>query len=564
VLGALLVLGLFAILLIVGLVPRMELQPQLAAAAQQEQTAKPIVTVVNPTVPPLSEKTTLPGTIEPLEEATISARSSGYLKQWFVDIGDHVKAGQLMAIVETPDTDALTAQARAELASSGATLQQSKATVQNSVANVENSQASLDKAVAAVQQAQAQVDQARAAYEQGIAEVKQNQANVLQQQAALTLADATEKRYAYLLQEGAVARETYEQELEALKAGQATVAAAQSAVTASVANVASLKEAVASAVANVKANVDAVNAARATVMASKYTVDANNAGVNAAAENVNSNAANYQHNAVLSAFQRIYAPFDGIITARNVDVGSLVTTAGAPTAAIVGPEATAATGGLYSMERTDRLSIYVSIPQNFVGALSPGDHAAVTVSELGARPFDGLVVRNASALDPTTRTLLTEIQVPNPQGLLRPGLFASVTFKVKRTLSAWRIPDSALIVDSDGTRVAIVTPDNKIHFQKVTVGTDYGKSMDISEGIAGNVTLVANPNAGLLEGEAVEPVKAPAMGGPGGVGAAAGSGNGAATGGANAPGSGPQGQTGAAPAAGATGGGQQAPQPSAS
>jgi multidrug efflux pump subunit AcrA (membrane-fusion protein) len=499
----------------------MQLQPKLAHAAEQEKAALPIVTVVHPTKGPPEVSLSLPGDIESFQETAISARANGYLQQWLVDIGDRVKAGQTLALISTPDADLQTKQAGAQVANSEATVQQSKANVAMMDANTDQAIANLSRSKASLQQAKTDLSHSEAAVAQAVQVAEQQKAQVVQAQANLDLAKVTSDRYALLAQQGAVAQQTADQELASYKTNLANVDALKSALQAAEANVAAARAAVKSSEANVKAYADGVLASRAAVVAAEANVVASKAGVSASDATLNANNANYKRNAVLQSFQRVVAPFDGVITSRNVDVGALVSASGNPTVPISSSGSGPSTGsptassGLFTMARTDRVRIFVSLPQNFAESVQPGQTAKVFVQELGNEPVLGKIVRNTSSLDPTTRTLRTEIQLDNSSGQLRPGMFATVELVIPQQVGLVRIPDSSLITDANGTRVALVTSDNKIHFQTVTVGTDYGKEMDITAGLTGTETIVGNPTAALQEGMSVQTIDAPVLPAPG-------------------------------------------------
>ncbi|WP_201978326.1 efflux RND transporter periplasmic adaptor subunit [Hymenobacter rubidus] len=191
------------------------------------------------------------------------------------------------------------------------------------------------------------------------------------------------------------------------------------------------------------------------------------------------------------AFRRITAPFSGIVTQRNVEVGSLVNSNNAP-----GSQ-------LFKIEQTDKLRAYVQVPQNFAPAIKNGMQADYLVPEYAGKPFAAKVVRDAGALDPSTRTLLTEVQVPNPRGELRPGSYAQVRFYLPRTAPSVIIPANALVPGGTDSRVATVQ-DGKIHYLTITTGRDFGKQLEVSQGLKGGELLVLNPSENLTEGQAVQ------------------------------------------------------------
>ncbi|MBD2720679.1 efflux RND transporter periplasmic adaptor subunit [Hymenobacter armeniacus] len=191
------------------------------------------------------------------------------------------------------------------------------------------------------------------------------------------------------------------------------------------------------------------------------------------------------------AFRRITAPFSGIVTQRNVEVGTLVSSSNAP-----GSQ-------LYKVEQTDKLRAYVQVPQNFAPAIKNGLEADYLVPEFPGRAFKAKVVRDAGALDASTRTLLTEVQVPNARGELRPGSYAQVRFHLPRTAPSVIIPANALVPGGTDARVATVQA-GKIHYQPIVTGRDFGSQLEVAQGLKGGEQLVLNPAETLTEGEAVQ------------------------------------------------------------
>lgn len=191
------------------------------------------------------------------------------------------------------------------------------------------------------------------------------------------------------------------------------------------------------------------------------------------------------------SFRHIKAPFSGIVTQRNVEVGSLVSSSNAP-----GSQ-------LFKIEQTGTLRAFVQVPQNFAPAIKNGMTADYLVPEFVGKPFEGKVVRDAGALDPNTRTLLTEVQVPNASGQLRPGSYAQVRFHLPRTAPSVIIPANALVPGGTDSRVATVR-DGKIHYQPITPGRDFGNQIEVTQGLQGGEPLVLNPAETLTEGQAVQ------------------------------------------------------------
>jgi membrane fusion protein (multidrug efflux system) len=392
-------LGLFAILLAAGATPRLRNARALDAASQTVRSSVPGVTIVRP-VPADNTGLSLAATTQAIQDAVIYARTSGYISKRHVDIGDHVKAGQLIAEIESPEIDEQLRQARAQLVQSEKTLDLQKA--------------------------------------------------------SLELAQVTMGRYKAADAEKAVAIEAVDQSISTFRTAQASVAAAQA------------------------------------------TID--------------SNVANVRHFEQLTSFERVLAPFSGTVIQRNVDVGALIT-AGSPTdnTAVAPSSVSGAPNGLFEIANLDMLRVFVNVPQ----AYAPNVHVGLPV-EVAARghlaePIVASVTRTASAIDPGTRTLLTEVDIPNRSHAMPPGMFVFVNFKIGVSGTHWRLPATAGIFDAKGTRVAIVLPEkNTIHFQPVEMGRDLGASIDIQSGLHGHEAVVAQPTVSLQEGQVVRPIESPA------------------------------------------------------
>ena len=387
------VAGLFLVLLAIGVIPRVRGYRALAAAAEGVRTAVPAVTVGRP-VPAAEAGLTLAATTQALQDAIIYARTSGYVSKRHVDIGDRVKAGQLLAEIESPEIDQQLRQARADRLQSQRTLDLQKAT--------------------------------------------------------LDLARVTMDRYKAADAEKAVAIEALDQSVGAFRTAQASVAAAEA--------------------------------------------------------NVESNHANVQRLEELTSFQRVRAPFSGIIIQRNVDVGALIT-AGSPTdnTAVAPTSVTGAANGLFEVAQVDKLRVFVNVPQVVAPNVRAGMPVQLTVRGQMGVPIAASVTRTSNALDPGTRTLLTQIDIPNPSGRLLPGMFVYVTLMIAPSGTRWRVPATAVIFDAQGSRVAIVGAQNTIHFQHVEIGRDFGDAVDVQAGLQGQEQIVLQPTVALQEGQVVRP-----------------------------------------------------------
>jgi RND family efflux transporter MFP subunit len=232
------------------------------------------------------------------------------------------------------------------------------------------------------------------------------------------------------------------------------------------------------------------------------------AAVAAAEANVASNQANVRQLEQLTSFQRVLAPFSGTVIQRNVDVGALIT-AGSPTnnTAVAPSSVTGAANGLFEVAQVDRLRVFVNVPQAFAPNVRAGMPVQLTVRGQLEAPVAAYVTRTSSALDPETRTLLAQVDIPNPSSRLVPGMFVYVSFNITPAGTRWRVPATAVVFDTQGTRVATVGPGNTIRFQHVTLGRDYGASIDIQAGLHGNETIVTQPTVSLREGQVVTPLE---------------------------------------------------------
>jgi multidrug efflux pump subunit AcrA (membrane-fusion protein) len=391
------ILTLFLILLAIGVGPRLRNERELAATAQKALEAVPEVYVIRP-APAAGADLTLAATTQAVKDSIIYARTSGYLSKRHVDIGDRVKAGQLLAEIASPEVEQQLRQAQADL--------------------------------------------------------RQSERNLDLQRANLDLARTTMARYQAADAEGAVAKQAVDQSVATFRTAEAAVAAAEATVQSNKANVQRLQE--------------------------------------------------------LTSFQRVLAPFDGTVIQRNVDVGALIT-AGSPVnnTAVAPSSVTGAASGLFEIAQIDTLRVFVNVPQAFAPNIKADLPLQVMVRGQLMDPVAATVTRTSSALDPGTRTLLTQVDIPNPSHRMLPGMFVYVDFKIALSGTHWRVPATAMIFNAQGTRVAIVGADNRLHFQDVVVGRDLGTSIDIQAGLRGNEIIVKQPTVSLREGQVVKPIEAP-------------------------------------------------------
>ena len=531
--GVLLVSALLAL----GIAPRLKQQKKLDAMGISLEGAAVPVNVVKPFYQAKgSNDLVLPSSIQAIAETALHARTSGYISALNVDIGSRVKAGQVLAVIQSPEVDEDLGKAQAEAAHAEAGSEQAKADVSRLQANVaearaeivrvesnrEEARADLAHMQAKYQETEGALSEAQAKLTQAQKKLGGEKANLTRAQARLKLAQKTFTRYQALERGGAISGQDLDEAQATLETSQANVVSAQADVDSSVADIAAAQASVSSrqsdiqaaqadinsAKQKVSAAEAAVTASRSAVVAAEAAVQAGNANVHAAKSTIASNQSNVNRYAVLRSFEEIRAPYDGVITARNVEVGTLVSAGSGATGGASDPTNTVSHNGLLGIARTDTMRIQVNVPQAFASTVKVGEHAAVRIPEMPGKTFDGTVFHVAGALDATSRTMLTEIRLQNPGNLLIPGTYAQVTFSGKSGSRILHVPATTLIVDAQGTRVALVTKDNKVHFQTVQIGRDYGKDVEILSGITGDEQLIANPTDDLREGTPVQVVAA--------------------------------------------------------
>jgi RND family efflux transporter MFP subunit len=410
---------LLAVLVVIGIVPRVRQNAELVAASTAPDAGLVQVSVVAPRSSDGPIDLVLPSNIQAIEEAAIYARTSGYVRERYVDIGDRVAAGKPLAQIDTPELDQELSQARAALAQTRSGLAQARASFT---------------------QAQANVNQARAGLEQS----KANE----------SFAGVTADRFGKLERDELVAHQDADEKRTAHAAARATTAVSQANVEAMQANLGALE-----------ANVEA---ARASVAASE---------------------ANVQRLMALQSFQRVEAPFAGIITARGIDRGALITSGSGSGANL-----------LFRIAHVENLRIFVNVPQTFVRSIVPGQEVRILVPEYPQRAFVGKIASTAGALDPTSRTLLTEVRLRNDDHALMPGMYAQVKFSLVPANAVWIVPATALIARSAGPQVVDVRRDGTVHYLAVQLGRDLGQSVEIVAGLSGRERLVVSPPDGLKEG----------------------------------------------------------------
>jgi len=394
VLMALLGIGALAALLATGWFPRQRNEKELAIDAADAANAPVVVNVAHPRRAKAEETISLPATLRPWQEVSLFARTNGYLKNYYVDISNEVKAGQLMAEIEAPEVDEELAQANASLL--------------------------------------------------------QMRASELKAKADRGLAESTLKRFKAMRETQSVTPQELDEKQSAVDVAESNVQSATASVAASQANVRRLTE--------------------------------------------------------MQKFEKINAPFAGVVSGRGYDVGSLILAN--PTAADAKP--------MFKIAENDILRAFVNVPQSAALKIRKGMQVNVTVRERPGQVFPGTVMGTTNYLDPTSRSLLTEVKLPNVKGsdgafALLPGMYVQASFKITHDTPPLVIPGPALVDNASGTQVAVVDH-GKVHFKKVKVGQDFGSEIEIVGGLEGDEEVIANPGERVVEGVAVNAgnaVKAP-------------------------------------------------------
>ncbi len=376
VLAAVITGGAFA----AGWLPKRHARAALEAEAATSQTALLRVAVVHPKASKSDRSISLPGSVQPLEETVLYPRASGYVRSWAFDLGDHVKEGDVLAEIDTPELDQEMVQAKAQLA--------------------------------------------------------QSEAGVMQAQANAVFSQQNLERYKRLAPAGLASEQDLQQK-------------------------------------SAQANVDEAN-------------------IRVARANADAQRANIQRLVRLKSFAHVVAPFAGRVTLRSVERGALVTAGN--------------TSPLFKISNTETVRVYVQIPQDLASAVRIDVPAQVSIREFGGRSFEGKVARSSGALDAITRTMTTEVRVPNAKNELLSGMYAQVALSLSVPHTVYAIPGTALIDDAKGLRVATVTPEGAVHFVPVTVERDTGKEIEIGSGLDDTTRIVKLPNVDIVEGRAIEVV----------------------------------------------------------
>lgn len=381
------VVGIFAgIVAVLGLaflarwLPKHHEQLALADEARGSEGALPRVQVLAPTVVSSDRALTLPGSVQPLEETIIYPRANGYIHKWYVDLGDHVKEGDTLADIDTPDLDQQLAQARAQLVQAEAAIVQAKA---------------------------------NAHYSKGQFE-----------------------RYKLLVPAGLASQQDLEK-----------------------------------------------NEAQAQV---------DQAGIGVAEANAGAMRANMQMLMQLKSFARVTAPFGGRITARSIERGTLVSSGTATP--------------LFHLTATDPVRVFIQVPQDVAPNLKNDTEALVNIREFPGRAFKGKVARSSGALDANTRTMTTEVRVPNPDDTIIAGMYATVAITLPVPHRVLSVPASAVFNDSRGVRVAVVDATDHVHIVPIVIERDVGSTIEVSTGITPEDRVVKLAGTDIVEGRAVQVV----------------------------------------------------------
>ncbi len=364
-------------IVVAGVVPRVRAKNELRK--ETDTLAVPEVAVIQPKRGSSAQEIVLPGNIQAFIDAPIYARTNGYLKTWYFDIGAHVKQGQLLAVIETPEVDQQLLQARADLNTA---------------------------------------------------------------QANLNLSQITYNRFEGLKNTDSVSTQDVDNAAGDYAAKQATVASAQS---------------------------------------------------------------NVNRLADLQSFEKVYVPFDGVVTGRNTDVGQLIDSGSAGGAA----------KELFHIAAIRTLRVYINVPQQYSVAAKPGIAADLSLAQFPGRTFQGKLVRTSNSIDLATRTLLVEVDVDNPTGELLPGAFTEVHLKLPMEIPTFILPVNALIFRAQGLQVATVENGNRAKLVTIALGRDFGATVEVVSGLTDADRVIVSPPDSLVDGEEVKISQPTAQGGSG-------------------------------------------------
>jgi RND family efflux transporter MFP subunit len=437
-------------LIVVGVFPRMRSEKHRDETRVALGDPEPSVVIFHAKRAKSEHTLTLPGSLEAFQEISVNARADGFVKRLTVDIGDHVKSHQVLAVLDAPE------------------LQQQRA---EAVADVEEARAGVYQAESDLHEIEAQGPRLVADEERARADVQQEQANIQARQSDAGYAKVSNDRWQQLAKEQAISLEDADKRASAYRSAEANVraseerkSAAQSSVMAAIARRGALKAAIQSGQAKVRSAQALVGAKQATVQ----RIDAR------------------------LGFLTVTAPFSGIITARTVDVGSLVSAGGEHSS-------------LFKLARSDRLRLFVDVPENEVPNIHVGQKAMLKFRQF-TNPLEGTITRTAGSLDRASRTLKTQIELHNP-GFLDPGMHADVSMDLHRNQEVLLVPSTALVIRTAGPKLVVKDAANHIHFVEVEEGLDYGREVEIVRGIRASDWLVNFPSDSLVDGMSVKPIQ---------------------------------------------------------
>jgi RND family efflux transporter MFP subunit len=378
-----------------GLLPRLSRQKGLLAASLEVAERKPVVIASPAHFSGSQDAIDLPGDLQAIIESPIFARADGYLKTRFSEMGDHVKAGQVMAELETPELDQQIAQARATAA-------------------------------------------------QGQSMLKEMQADLALARANKDMSKVTQGRWQKLVELGVLSRQEGDEKASDLEVKEAQVAKAE-------------------------------------------------ATLGTAQETIRISQANLARLEELKAFARVTAPFDGVVTARNVDVGVLINSGNG-----------GASKEMFRVAQIQPLRIFVNVPQTYVAQIHPGGSAELRVQERPGQVFPAHVKSISTSLDTASRAMLAILVTPNSDATLYPGMYAQVRFSAANAKPILRIPGDAVVLGTAGPRVATVGPDHIVHFKSITIGQDLGTEVEVTSGLAAGTLVISNPTDAVQENVVVE------------------------------------------------------------
>jgi len=255
-----------------------------------------------------------------------------------------------------------------------------------------------------------------------------------------------------------------------------------------------------------RANLGRYRQMRADSAVTAQELDSMQAAFGVATANMNNSEATLQQLQQLQSYERLVAPFTGIVTTRNVEAGALVGTAGSVSSSLPSG-AGAVTGSLFELARIDTLRVYLTVPEDNVSGVQVNNAAVVTVPALPGDTLRGRVARTANALDPAARTLLTEVDVANPNGTFLPNMYAQVALSLSRASKTLRVPATALVIRDGPPQVVILEPDSTVRYAAVTIGRDYGSWVEVTGGLAPGAIVVLNPPDALATGQRVRAVR---------------------------------------------------------